>query len=126
MRLLAGVLLHDARPDGAGGRLAGPGRTAHRGATPPGAASGYLLIPRLLGALGAGDPAGARDLAVQATELGNRFADPDLRAFGTLGHGQALIAMGDPAAGTARLDEVMVSVTAARSDRSPRGSCTAR
>lgn len=76
------------------------------------AAAGYLLIPKLLGALDAGDPTTARDLAVEATELGDRFQEADLRAFGTLGHGQALIAMGDAAAGTARLDEAMVSVTA--------------
>lgn len=76
------------------------------------AASGYLLIPGLLGSLDAGDPTTARDLAMQATEVANRFDDADLRAFGTLGHGQALIAMGDSAGGTARLDEVMVSVTA--------------
>jgi ATP/maltotriose-dependent transcriptional regulator MalT len=76
------------------------------------AASGYLLIPRLLGALEEGDAATAATLAVEATDTGNRLADPDLRAFGTLGHGQALLAMGDPAAGMARLDEVMVAVTA--------------
>jgi DNA-binding NarL/FixJ family response regulator len=76
------------------------------------AASGYLLVPKLLGALDAGDPATARELAVRATELGRRFDDADLHAFGTLGHGQALIAMGDSAGGTARLDDVMVSVTA--------------
>ena len=76
------------------------------------AAGGYLLIPGLLGALRAGDPSTARDLAVRATQMGNRFQDADLRAFGTLGHGQALIAMGDIGGGTARLDEVMVSVTA--------------
>jgi DNA-binding CsgD family transcriptional regulator len=75
-------------------------------------ASGYLMIPGLLGALDAGDPATARDLAVRATQLGRRFDDADLRAFGTLGHGQALIAIGDVADGVARLDEVMVSVTA--------------
>ena len=76
------------------------------------AASGYLLIPGLLRSLDAGDPNTARALAIQATELGTRFDEADLRAFGTLGHGQALIAMGNAAAGTARLDEVMVSVTA--------------
>jgi len=74
-------------------------------------ASGYLKIPELLGALQA-DPEAARDLAVQAIRLGVRFDDADLRAFGTLGHGQALLAMGDTAGGRARLDEVMVSVTA--------------
>ena len=75
-------------------------------------ATGYLLIPGLLGALDGGDASGARAMAVQATAIGDRFDDPDLRAFGTLGHGQALIAMGDTTAGTARLDEVMVSVIA--------------
>jgi DNA-binding CsgD family transcriptional regulator len=74
------------------------------------AATGYLLIPDMLGALDEGDAARGRDVAVHAVELGRRFDDDDLRALGTLGHGQALIALGDTAAGTARLDEVMVSV----------------
>ncbi len=74
-------------------------------------ASGYLLIPALLGILGE-DPGRARELAVQATEVGQRFNDADLRAFGTLAHGQALLALGDTASGMARLDEVMVAVTA--------------
>lgn len=73
------------------------------------AASGYVLIPRLLATLD-GDPANAVDLAVRATGLGKRFADADLRALGVLGHGQALIALGDTEAGIARLDDVMVSV----------------
>jgi DNA-binding CsgD family transcriptional regulator len=74
-------------------------------------ATGYLLIPALLGALDSGDASGARAMAVRATEIGDRFRDADLRAFGTLGHGQALIAVGDTIAGIARLDDVMVSVT---------------
>ncbi len=76
------------------------------------AASGYVLIPKLLGALHAGDAAAARDLSVRATDLGRSFDDPDLRALGVLGHGQALIALGDADAGLARLDDVMVAVTA--------------
>ena len=76
------------------------------------AESGYLLIPELLGALGGGDAAGARDLAVRVMEIARRCGDADLRAFAVLGLGQALIALGDTAGGTARLDEVMVSVTA--------------
>jgi DNA-binding CsgD family transcriptional regulator len=74
-------------------------------------ASGYVLIPRALAALD-GDPAGAHDTAVRATEIGVRCGDADLRAFGTLAHGQALIAMGESASGVTRLDHVMVSVTA--------------
>ena len=76
------------------------------------AAAGYLLVPRLLGSLDAGNPIEALDLAERATEHGRRFGDPDLRAFGTLGRGQALIAMGETAGGIARLDEVMLSVIA--------------
>lgn len=76
------------------------------------AAAGFLLIPRILGLLEAGDAATARDLAVQVTAVAGRFDDPDLRALGTLGHGQTLLAMGDTGGGMARLDDVMVSVTA--------------
>ncbi len=74
-------------------------------------ASGYVLIPRTLAAL-SDDPQAARDIAVCATEVGVRCGDADLCAFGTLAHGQALIAMGEPTTGVARLDAVMVSVTA--------------
>ena len=76
------------------------------------AASGYVLIPKVLGALHEGDAAAARDLSVRATDLGRSFDEPDLRALGVLGHGQALIAMGDADAGVARFDDVMVAVTA--------------
>jgi DNA-binding NarL/FixJ family response regulator len=75
-------------------------------------ASGYLLVPALLGALGSGDAAGARDLAVQAAGIGDRHGDRDLRALGTLGQGQSLLALGETAAGTAKLDEAMVAVAA--------------
>ena len=75
-------------------------------------ASGYVLIPRCLVEIDGGDAAEAAAMAVRATEIGDRLGDVDLRAFGTLAHGQALIAMGQPDAGIARLDDVMVSVTA--------------
>jgi DNA-binding CsgD family transcriptional regulator len=75
-------------------------------------ASGYLLIPQGLGALEAGDPQRAQRLGANAAEIGLRFDDADLRAFGTLCQGQALIAAGEPDAGMAKLDEVMLAVTA--------------
>lgn len=95
----------------AGGWLARGGRLVEEGGLDCPAA-GYLILPQFLGALEAGDAGAARDLAVRALEVGVRFDDPDLRALGILAHGQALIATGDFAGGTARLDEVMVSVTA--------------
>lgn len=75
-------------------------------------ASGYVLIPRCLVEIDGGDAAEALAMAVRATEIGERFGDADLRAFGALAHGQALIAVGRPDAGMARLDDIMVSVTA--------------
>lgn len=74
-------------------------------------AAGYLLVPAFLGALDEGDAARAAALAHETVEVADRFDDADLRAFGTVGHGQALIAGGDLRAGTRRLDEVMLAVT---------------
>ena len=74
------------------------------------AASGYLLIPGMLGELEADNAAGAAELALRARELADRFDDPDLAALATLGHGQALIALGDVTAGLSRFDEAMLSV----------------
>lgn len=74
--------------------------------------SGYLLIPRILGALGAGDSASALELSRQSADLAARFQEPDLKAFSTLAYGQALLVSGDVAGATKRFDEVMVSVTA--------------
>lgn len=74
-------------------------------------ASGYVLVPALLRALDAGEPATARALAAQATSVAETFADPDLAAFARLGDGQALMAMGEMHSATAQFDEVMLSVS---------------
>ena len=76
------------------------------------ATSGYLLVTEALGSLEGGDGARALELADRAVEIGKQFDDADLRALGVLGKGQALVATGDVATGTARLDEVMVAVAA--------------
>jgi DNA-binding CsgD family transcriptional regulator len=72
---------------------------------------GYLLVVGGLGTLEGGDAAGAYAMFNQVAELAERFAEPDLVVFGRLGRGQALIKMGETAAGIALLDEVMVAVT---------------
>jgi DNA-binding CsgD family transcriptional regulator len=74
-------------------------------------ARGYLMIPDGLGALMAGDAEKAYATFVQEREIGERFADRDLVAFGRFGEGQALIALGRVGEGIAVLDEVMVGVT---------------
>jgi DNA-binding CsgD family transcriptional regulator len=76
------------------------------------AASGYLLVPATIEALEGGDIATAEKLAVRTIELGRRYGDADVVAFGLLSHGEALIAAREAEQGIARLDEVMLSVTA--------------
>lgn len=72
---------------------------------------GYLRIPAALQALDGGEAEAARRLFAEITEIADRFDDADLRAFGGLGQGQALVAQGRAAQGLAMLDETMVAVT---------------
>lgn len=74
-------------------------------------ASGYVLIPALLQALDADDPATARRLAAEAAGVAETFEDPDLAALAQLGDGQALMAMGDIQSATALFDSVMLMVS---------------
>jgi DNA-binding CsgD family transcriptional regulator len=76
------------------------------------AEQGYLLVPAALQLLAEGDAATAYTTFGQAAEIGERFGESDLAAFGRLGQGQALIRLGATAQGVALLDDVMVSVTA--------------
>ncbi|HVE99374.1 MAG TPA: LuxR C-terminal-related transcriptional regulator [Mycobacteriales bacterium] len=83
-------------------------------------ARGFLLVPEALVLLGS-NPAGAAALAVEAREIGERFADDDLRAFAWLMAGQAAVALGEHARGLACLDEAMVAVTAGEVSPIPAG-----
>jgi ATP/maltotriose-dependent transcriptional regulator MalT len=65
-----------------------------------------------LGQLGAGEPTAALELFGQALDAAERFDEPDLRALGRLGSGQALIAMGEVERAVRSLDETMVAVEA--------------
>lgn len=73
---------------------------------------GLLLVPMALHQVMGGDASAGLELFTQAREIGRRTGHAELEALGCLGVGQALIALGDPASGLARLDEVMVAVTA--------------
>jgi DNA-binding CsgD family transcriptional regulator len=73
---------------------------------------GYMLVPVALQSLDEGDAATAHATFSRAAEIGDRFGDPDLIAFGHLGRGQALIALGEVSEGLALLDEAIVAVMA--------------
>lgn len=73
---------------------------------------GFVLVPEALQRMEEGDAETAHATFRRAAEIGQRFGDPDLTAFSSLGRGQALILQGETAAGLALLDEVMVLVTA--------------
>jgi ATP/maltotriose-dependent transcriptional regulator MalT len=72
---------------------------------------GYLKIPAGLQALFGGDPDTAHAVFAEASAIADRFGDPDLRALGRLGQGQALLARGDATTGISMLDEAIVAVT---------------
>ena len=72
---------------------------------------GFLLVPVGLELLEE-DAEAAHTTFGTVTEIGDRFGDPDLVAFGRLGTGQALIRLGQTVRGVASLDEAMVAVTA--------------
>lgn len=87
------------------------GRAETEAVQAEGPAAGYLMVPAILGALDGGDAASACALAEQLAEVAARFHDPDLEALATLGHGQALLALGQESPGVAKLDAAMLAVT---------------
>jgi DNA-binding CsgD family transcriptional regulator len=72
---------------------------------------GYLLLPGALQKMAQGDAAAAYGDFEDAATIGDRFLDPDLRALGQLGRGQALTQLGETARGVALFDEAMAAVT---------------
>jgi DNA-binding CsgD family transcriptional regulator len=73
---------------------------------------GYLLIPVLLRAVHAGDWEAASATAADATEVAERFGDPDLLALAGHEQGHALIRQGRVEEGLRLVDEAMVAATA--------------
>jgi DNA-binding CsgD family transcriptional regulator len=72
--------------------------------------TGFLLVPKALQCLSAGNPGKAYELFSQAINVGKRFKNSDLIILGRLGCGQALVLQNHIAEGTNLFDEVMVAV----------------
>lgn len=73
---------------------------------------GHLEILRFFGSLSAGDVGAADACATRVAELGDRFGDPDLRAFGLNALGRLRLHTGDVPEGLSLLDDAMLGVAA--------------
>src|SRR5205814_8174211 len=76
------------------------------------AAFGYLLFTRAATGHGSMTLDEIVALGQRAAELGRKFGDRDLEAYGTMAQGFAQVAFGDPAVGLARMDEATVAAVA--------------
>ena len=74
-------------------------------------ARGYLLLPTIHDFVSVEDDEAAFAVAVEAGEIGERFADRDLIALAMMEQGHALVRQGHPAEGLRLVDETMVAVT---------------
>jgi ATP/maltotriose-dependent transcriptional regulator MalT len=72
---------------------------------------GYLLGFAGMQRMFEGEPEAALSIFGQAAEISRRYTDLDCLTLSQLGEGQALIALGKAAEGSALLDEAMVAVT---------------
>ena len=73
---------------------------------------GFLLVPEVLRAIDEREAAEALAISLEIVDLGDRFGELDLQAFGRLLRGQAFIAADRIAPGMESLDEAMVAVSA--------------
>jgi DNA-binding NarL/FixJ family response regulator len=95
----------------AGGWLARAGRLIEETGY-DGPERGRLLIPEGLRSLMSGDPQAALGTFEEIAAIAERFDDRELAAYGRLGRGQSLIAVGETRRGVTLLDEAMTSVLA--------------
>ncbi len=75
------------------------------------AEKGMLVALSAIPVMFGGDPSAAIAMFDRATEIGERFGDPDVVTIGRMGQGDCLIRLGQPARGIKLMDEVMVGVT---------------
>ncbi len=88
----------------------------HLAAVPECAEYGYVALAESELALNRGSAGEAEAHAVRAVEIGERYGDQSLVAFGLTLHGRALIAQGRVDDGCASLDEAMTLVLGGRLD----------
>jgi DNA-binding CsgD family transcriptional regulator len=120
-RALGTVLLQRGEVAQGGGWLARAGRLVEESGY-DGPEVGHVLIADGLRAQMSGDPRAALATFEQVAAYAVRFDDPDLAAFGRLGRGGSLIALGEVARGVALLDEAMTSVIAGEVTPIPAGT----
>ena len=72
-------------------------------------ANGYLALSQSSGAQAAGDIDRAIELAAKAVEIGARFGDPDLQAWGLLQQGSLLITVGRTEEGFPVMEEATIA-----------------
>ena len=73
---------------------------------------GYLLLPAIEQAIHVGDLAKAAAIAAETMAIAEAFADSELLTCSRFDEGRILLRQGDVARGLARLDEVMLAVSA--------------
>ena len=73
--------------------------------------NGYLMLPKILGLLGAGDYANALAVAGEAVAFGERYGDADLATFARHFEGRTLMRQGRVGEGLRLLDETMLAAT---------------
>ena len=72
---------------------------------------GYVLLARMLEHEFTGEFERVSAVAAEIAEIGGRFADRDLIAFGLMSQGHALIRLGQRSEGVRLVDETMVAAT---------------
>ena len=77
---------------------------------------GHLALMHGMGASYAGDHDGALEAAARVLEIGTRFGDRDLQAFGLLLEGKTRVALGQVKEGLALLDEATVAAVSGELD----------
>jgi ATP/maltotriose-dependent transcriptional regulator MalT len=105
------TLLMRGEPARAHGWFARPRSIVTTESFPDSVWRGYECLNLGMGALMGGRVEQSRQLLSEALDIARQHHDPDLELLARNGHGQALLALGEMAAGMAELDEVMVLAT---------------